>query len=300
MHAMQDRGGAGAGRRPAIVTMWSDRTATHTHTHTHTHTQTHPQKKGGSAQRTRATTAAVRLSRPRRVVGVQAYRARNRSAAGKCHGLSHGRPGPWEAVEDCPSGRSTASTRVPPVSGGVEQRHSRSTRLQEDHAPRRTRAGATDRVLVQGREGEGGRPLQTSDASRVEEHRSGSPFFFPLPLVSTHPSTPPPLPLHPRNTPVPAAMNSHAAICEFVGTLVFYTVVLRHAEIAPVRFAPLVVVSGLFAAILFNGGGGHYNSGVSLMMLLQNTISKQECATLVATQLLAGFAAVQLYKRRLA
>lgn len=78
-----------------------------------------------------------------------------------------------------------------------------------------------------------------------------------------------------------------ALAAEFIGTFVFFTVILASGEAIP-------VVVALLAAIYFGGhlSGGSFNPGVTLMMLLRGTLSLRAALAYVLVQMLAAVAAV--------
>lgn len=78
---------------------------------------------------------------------------------------------------------------------------------------------------------------------------------------------------------------------EFIGSFIFFTVILQFGEAIPIAVA--------LAAVIFFGGsisGGHFNPAVSLMMLLKGAISQEEVIQYVIVQCLAAFMAVQFNK----
>jgi aquaporin Z len=80
-------------------------------------------------------------------------------------------------------------------------------------------------------------------------------------------------------------------IVEFIGTFIFFSVILQHGQAIPIAVA--------LAAVIYFGGaisGGHFNPGVSLMMFLKGTMSSMEMIQFVVVQCLAAFAAVQFSK----
>ena len=80
------------------------------------------------------------------------------------------------------------------------------------------------------------------------------------------------------------------ALVEFIGTFIFFSVILRHGQAIPIGIA-------LAAAIFFGGAisGGNFNPGVTFMMWLKNSLTNMEAVSYVAAQLLAGLAAQQFY-----
>lgn len=80
-------------------------------------------------------------------------------------------------------------------------------------------------------------------------------------------------------------------IVEFIGTFIFFSVILQHGQAIPIAVA-------LAAAIYFGGAisGGNFNPGVSLMMFLKGTLSSADFAQYVIVQCLAAVAAVYFNK----
>jgi aquaporin Z len=80
-------------------------------------------------------------------------------------------------------------------------------------------------------------------------------------------------------------------IVEFIGTFLFFSVILQHGQAIPIAVA-------LAAAIYFGGAisGGHFNPGVSLMMFLKGTLSSSDTVQYIVVQCLAAFAAVNFAK----
>ena len=83
-------------------------------------------------------------------------------------------------------------------------------------------------------------------------------------------------------------MNNY--IAEFVGTLIFLTVILKS------NGDKYVIVAGLLAAILFMGNvsGGHFNPAVSLMEAYRGRISNKDAAGYIVAQLAGGLAATHV------
>lgn len=80
------------------------------------------------------------------------------------------------------------------------------------------------------------------------------------------------------------------ALVEFIGTFIFFSVILRHGTAIPIAVA-------LAAAIYFGGAisGGNFNPGVTFMMWLKNSLTNTEAISYVGAQLLAALAAHQFY-----
>ena len=83
-------------------------------------------------------------------------------------------------------------------------------------------------------------------------------------------------------------------IAEFVGTLVFLTVIAKSSSTGVLQ--PWAIATGLLAAIFLMGdiSGGHFNPAVSVMMMLKGDMSQMETAYYVIAQVLGGAAALQL------
>jgi aquaporin Z len=83
-------------------------------------------------------------------------------------------------------------------------------------------------------------------------------------------------------------------VAEFVGTLVFLTIILKSGSFGVVQ--PFMIVAGLLAAILFMGdvSGGHFNPAVSVMKFLSKDISGQTLFFYIVAQVLGGAAALQV------
>jgi aquaporin Z len=77
-------------------------------------------------------------------------------------------------------------------------------------------------------------------------------------------------------------------LVEFIGTFLFFSVILKHGQAIPIAVA-------LAAAIYFGGhiSGGNFNPGVSLMMYLTDKLSQADFIQYVLVQALAAFSAVQ-------
>ena len=94
-----------------------------------------------------------------------------------------------------------------------------------------------------------------------------------------------------------AAMNNLpcSVLVEFLGTLIFFTVILRFAS---KEWCAFPIGLALTAAILFGGAvsGGHFNPAVSFMMLLANKSSLETTLAYVIAQLCAAWTALFLVK----
>jgi glycerol uptake facilitator-like aquaporin len=77
---------------------------------------------------------------------------------------------------------------------------------------------------------------------------------------------------------------------EFIGTFLFFSVILGIGQ-------PIPIVIALLAAIYFGGSisGGHFNPGVTFMKVLDGTISTNDAILYVASQLLAAYCAYLFY-----
>ena len=86
-----------------------------------------------------------------------------------------------------------------------------------------------------------------------------------------------------------------AVLVEFLGTLVFFTVILRFAS---KEWCAFPIGLALMAAILFGGAvsGGHFNPAVTFMMLMNNKISVDKTIAYVVAQLFAACSALLLVK----
>jgi aquaporin Z len=76
-------------------------------------------------------------------------------------------------------------------------------------------------------------------------------------------------------------------LVEFLGSFIFFSVILKYGEALPIAIA--------LAAVIYFGGyisGGNYNPGVSLMMFLTGKLSMMKFIQYVAVQALAAFSAV--------
>jgi len=83
-------------------------------------------------------------------------------------------------------------------------------------------------------------------------------------------------------------------IAEFIGTLVFLTIILNS------KGDKYVIVAGLLAAILLMGArsGGHFNPAVSFMNLISGNLNQTDFIGYVIAQLLGAFVALKLDKIR--
>lgn len=79
---------------------------------------------------------------------------------------------------------------------------------------------------------------------------------------------------------------SVALLVEFIGSFIFYSVILASGEAIPVAIA-------LLAAIYFGGhlSGGSFNPAVTVIMMLNNKLTTKAGLMYIAVQLLAGFTA---------
>ena len=84
-------------------------------------------------------------------------------------------------------------------------------------------------------------------------------------------------------------------IVEFIGTFIFFSIILQHGQ-------PLPIAIALAAAVYFGGNisGGHFNPGVSLMMFLKadksSPFALPDLVQYVSVQSLAAVAAVYFNK----
>ena len=85
-------------------------------------------------------------------------------------------------------------------------------------------------------------------------------------------------------------MNTTKYVAEFIGTLVFLTVILKSGG------DKYVVVAGLLAAILLMGNisGGHFNPAVTVMELSRGQMDNREAMGYIGAQLVGALAAVRL------
>ena len=75
-------------------------------------------------------------------------------------------------------------------------------------------------------------------------------------------------------------------LVEFIGTFIFFSVILQHGQAIPIAIA--------LAAVIYFGGsisGGHYNPGVSFMMFLNGQLPMDQFLQYIIVQLLAAAAA---------
>ena len=86
-----------------------------------------------------------------------------------------------------------------------------------------------------------------------------------------------------------------STLVEFLGTLVFFTVILRFAS---KDWCAFPIGLALAAVILFGGSvsGGHFNPAVSVMMLLDMKISMGEAVAYIVAQLCAAVSAILLVR----
>ena len=80
-------------------------------------------------------------------------------------------------------------------------------------------------------------------------------------------------------------------LVEFIGSFIFFSVILSQGQAIPIGLA--------LAAVIYFGGaisGGHFNPGVSLMMLIKGTITSPEFLQFILVQGLAAVAAVYFAK----
>lgn len=84
-------------------------------------------------------------------------------------------------------------------------------------------------------------------------------------------------------------------VAEFVGTFVFFSVILRFASKAWCAFP---IGLALCAAILFGGSvsGGHFNPAVTFMTLVKGDVSSLKATCYVVAQLAAAMAALGFAK----
>ena len=85
-------------------------------------------------------------------------------------------------------------------------------------------------------------------------------------------------------------MNTTKYVAEFIGTLVFLTVILKSGG------DKYVVVAGLLAAILLMGNvsGGHFNPAITVMELSRGQMDNREAMGYIGAQLVGALAAVRL------
>jgi glycerol uptake facilitator-like aquaporin len=87
-------------------------------------------------------------------------------------------------------------------------------------------------------------------------------------------------------------MLNSQCVAEFLGTLIFLTIILKS------KGDKYVVAGGLLAAILFMGdvSGGHFNPAVSFMKYSQNNIDATKLLCYVVSQLAGAYTATQIVK----
>ena len=85
-------------------------------------------------------------------------------------------------------------------------------------------------------------------------------------------------------------MNTTKYVAEFIGTLVFLTIILKSGG------DKYVIVTGLLAAILLMGNvsGGHFNPAVTVMELTRGQVNNQEAFGYIGAQLIGALVAVRL------
>ena len=79
-------------------------------------------------------------------------------------------------------------------------------------------------------------------------------------------------------------------IVEFVGTLIFLSVILSQGQAVPIAIA--------LAAVIFFGGaisGGHYNPAVSVMMYLNNNLADSDLFLYIISQVMGGVVALSIF-----
>ena len=83
-------------------------------------------------------------------------------------------------------------------------------------------------------------------------------------------------------------------VVEFIGTFIFLSVILNTAGKDNAAFA---IGLALTAVIFFGGAisGGHYNPAVSVMMLLNKTLSMGDAIPYIGAQVLGGAAALYFH-----
>lgn len=80
-------------------------------------------------------------------------------------------------------------------------------------------------------------------------------------------------------------------IVEFIGSFIFFSIIIQYGQAIPIGVA--------LAAVIFFGGnisGGHFNPGVSLMMFMKKAITSSELVQYIVVQCLAAFAAFYFNK----
>jgi glycerol uptake facilitator-like aquaporin len=87
-------------------------------------------------------------------------------------------------------------------------------------------------------------------------------------------------------------MLAQALLAEFVGSFLFFSVILATGQ-------PVAIAVALLAAIYFAShiSGGHFNALVTVMMTLRGDVSASTGALYIIVQLLAAFAAFAWYKQ---
>jgi aquaporin Z len=80
-------------------------------------------------------------------------------------------------------------------------------------------------------------------------------------------------------------------IVEFIGTFIFFSVILSQGQAIPIGIALTTVI--YFGGVI---SGGHYNPGVSLMMLINGKLPLIEFVQFILVQGLAAVAAVYFSK----
>ena len=81
-----------------------------------------------------------------------------------------------------------------------------------------------------------------------------------------------------------------AYLGEFIGTLVFLTIILKSGG------DKYVIVLGLMAAILLMGdlSGGHFNPAISFMKCMNGSMDCKVAGGYIAAQLLGAFLAIKV------
>lgn len=79
-------------------------------------------------------------------------------------------------------------------------------------------------------------------------------------------------------------------LAEFIGTIIFLTVILKS------QGDKYVIVLGLLAAILFMGSvsGGHFNPAVSIMKYAQKEMMAKDLIGYIVAQILGGLVAIKI------
>lgn len=87
-------------------------------------------------------------------------------------------------------------------------------------------------------------------------------------------------------------MLAHALVAEFVGSFVFFAIILATGN-------PIAIAVGLLAAIHFAGhiSGGHFNALVTLMMTLRGDVTVSTGILYVGVQVVAALAAYIWFKQ---